>query len=1127
MNRRYIFWMLFVAILVMNANAQFIQQGAKLIGTGAVGNALLGSAVSISSDGNTAIVGGPGDNNNEGAAWIFTRIGGIWSQQGQKLVGTGSVGAAQQGYSVSISADGNTAIFGGWADNNAIGAAWIFVRANGVWTQQGEKLVGSGWVDHPSFGRSVSISANGNTVIVGGPVDEDGDGAAWVFIRNGGIWTQEGAKLMGTGGLSGPHQGTSVSISADGNTAILGGPGDDSPNIGAAWIFTRNGNVWTQQGTKLVGSGFLGDSNQGMSVSISSDGNTAIIGGNIDNQFVGASWVFTRSGGVWTQQGAKLVGTGGSGSRQGYSVSISSDGNTAIVGGPFDSNGGSSWVFVRSGGVWNQQGMKLVGTGGSGSRQGYSVAISSDGNTAIVGGPNDSSNTGAVWVFVKLEITRPRTGELWIAGEQDTIRWTGGQAGQFINIDFINDTTTGLSESIVQNYPADSGKYVWDKADTILTRKCEIYIEDASNPSIYDSSGVFKIKGYVLTRKNSEDNYEAYDNTFDRWAFPNTSLFLWDPNYYSQFNYQGIDTFTNSDYPSWQGQGVFHFAESSDFPDWPSFVNTFGVNVCYLNLSQGIYSLIALRLWWIFKDNWAGSCFGMAISNMLYFSQKQAFINRYANFPDQMFAGFIGATPYVKSVINEIWTHQFGNPFRDYNISIKSKTPNQTLKELKEMLLDKDENMENRCINFYNNTGSGGHAVTPYLVKADPSNPTRYFVYVYDNSRIGNSNSRFIIQTTGSNGNGSWTNIDWPTWGGNTNFYVSDPVTSYLSNATLSKNTDKFANPFVSGPDYIDVWNTLNASIIIKDSNGNQVGYSNNLVIDQMPGAFPFIPSTGSETPPYGYILPTGSYSIEMKDFSDSESDISFFTINSVFDFERYDASSEQDDKLYFDDGLSFYNPDQTIKSINLTNIVNEGKKEKLTSIRAFNMQQNDSVKVLIENTDNFKVISFGSSKNYEIELEFNSGTQLGRFNNPNISLPTNSSHTFLPNWNDLSGSSLKILLDLGNDGTIDDTITVINTVDVDDQGLLLHPSEYNLAQNYPNPFNPTTTIRYSVPKNSLVTLKVYDILGNEITTLVNEEKTIGTFEVKFDASGLASGIYFYQLKADNYSNTKKLILMK
>ncbi|MFX4589172.1 hypothetical protein ABTB15_19525, partial [Acinetobacter baumannii] len=83
------------------------QQGSKLVGTGAVGNANQGRSVSLSADGNTAIVGGYGDNGGAGAAWVFTRSGGSWSQQGSKLVGTGAVGNAQQGVSVSLSADGN------------------------------------------------------------------------------------------------------------------------------------------------------------------------------------------------------------------------------------------------------------------------------------------------------------------------------------------------------------------------------------------------------------------------------------------------------------------------------------------------------------------------------------------------------------------------------------------------------------------------------------------------------------------------------------------------------------------------------------------------------------------------------------------------------------------------------------------------------------------------------------------------------------------------------------------------------------------------------------------------------------------------------------------------------------
>ena len=88
-------------------------------------------------------------------------------------------------------------------------------------------------------------------------------------------------------------------------------------------------------------------------------------------------------------------------------------------------------------------------------------------------------------------------------------------------------------------------------------------------------------------------------------------------------------------------------------------------------------------------------------------------------------------------------------------------------------------------------------------------------------------------------------------------------------------------------------------------------------------------------------------------------------------------------------------------------------------------------------------------------------------------------------------------------------------------------PTDYALYQNYPNPFNPSTTIYYSIPELSLVTLKVYDVLGSEITTLVNEEKLIGSYEVEFNATTLPSGIYFYKLQAGNFVETKKMVLMK
>jgi hypothetical protein len=88
-------------------------------------------------------------------------------------------------------------------------------------------------------------------------------------------------------------------------------------------------------------------------------------------------------------------------------------------------------------------------------------------------------------------------------------------------------------------------------------------------------------------------------------------------------------------------------------------------------------------------------------------------------------------------------------------------------------------------------------------------------------------------------------------------------------------------------------------------------------------------------------------------------------------------------------------------------------------------------------------------------------------------------------------------------------------------------PTDYSLTQNFPNPFNPSTSIKYSIPKVSQVQIKVFDILGNEIETLVNEEKQNGTYELTWYAKGLPSGVYFYQLKAGSYIETRKMVLLK
>jgi hypothetical protein len=377
----------------------FIQNRSKLVGTGATGGGQ-GFGVAISSDGNTLLIGGPWVNGNlaPGAAWVFTRSGGVWSQQAE-LTPSDEMGNGEFGSSVALSSDGNTALIGGPGDNNYAGATWVFTRYGGVWSQQGLKLVGIGATSAAGQGTSVALSGDGNTALTGGPFDNSDGGAVWVFTRAGGVWSQQGSKLVGTGG-SGGEQGWSVALSSDGNTALAGGPADTT-EAGAVWAYSRTAGVWNQQGSKLTPSDEAPSGRFGFSVALSGDGSTALIGGP-GNAGVGAAWVFTNSGGAWSQQGLRLTASDETGAGFfGRSVALSADGNTAVIGGPDDNSyAGAAWVFTRSAGVWNQQGAKLVASDEAGGGElGTSISLSGDGGTAVTGGPDDNSYAGAAWVF--------------------------------------------------------------------------------------------------------------------------------------------------------------------------------------------------------------------------------------------------------------------------------------------------------------------------------------------------------------------------------------------------------------------------------------------------------------------------------------------------------------------------------------------------------------------------------------------------------------------------------------------------------------------------------------------------------------------------------------------------------
>jgi hypothetical protein len=371
------------AVYPVRIDPLIVGSGPALTDSDAAQYDYFGWGVSLS--GNTALIGAPNKANNlgyhTGAAYIFVQSGGAWTQQ-QEL--TASDGASGDQFGTSVSVSGNTALIGAHNKAQFTGAAYIFVASNGVWLQQA-KLTASDGASGDQFGYSVSLS--GNTALVGARLHANNAGAAYVFVRSGNAWTQQ-AKLTASDGASGDYFGWSVSLS--GNTALVGAFGNAS-DAGAAYVFVQSGGVWTQQQELTASDGASGDE-FGWFVSVS--GNTVLVGAPY-HASNGAAYVFVLSNGTWTQQPELTASDGASGDDFGYSVSLS--GNTVLVGAPYHAGNGAAYVFVNSSGAWSQQTELSNNDGASGDEFGYSVSVS--GNTALVGAPFKATATGTVYTY--------------------------------------------------------------------------------------------------------------------------------------------------------------------------------------------------------------------------------------------------------------------------------------------------------------------------------------------------------------------------------------------------------------------------------------------------------------------------------------------------------------------------------------------------------------------------------------------------------------------------------------------------------------------------------------------------------------------------------------------------------
>jgi len=327
-----------------------------------------------------------------------------WPQQ--KVSAADGASSDSFGYSVAVS--GDFAVVGALqatVDGNSYqGAAYVFAKSGGVWTQQ-QKLTASDGTENAQFGKSVAI--DGNTILIGAQSDSTWRGAAYVFTESAGTWTQA-QKLTASDSQTSSYFGGAVAL--QGSVAVVGEYNATIDGViqqGAAYVFTESNGTWTQSQKLIASDGAIQDqfghavALDGATIAISAW--SATINGNVSQ---GALYLFTNSGGSWTQTQKLVVADGQQDDEFGRSIALS--GNDLLVGAAYAAVGsndqqGAVYVFAGDTGTWTQTQKLSASDGAGGDEFGYAMAI--DGSTVVIGAIgaviNDDINAGAAYVFAK------------------------------------------------------------------------------------------------------------------------------------------------------------------------------------------------------------------------------------------------------------------------------------------------------------------------------------------------------------------------------------------------------------------------------------------------------------------------------------------------------------------------------------------------------------------------------------------------------------------------------------------------------------------------------------------------------------------------------------------------------
>ena len=470
---------------------------------------------------------------------------------------------------------------------------------------------------------------------------------------------------------------------------------------------------------------------------------------------------------------------------------------------------------------------------------------------------------------------------------------------------------------------------------------------------------------------------------------------------------------------------VVYFAKSYDFPDWPLFAGTFGVGQCYFSAPPFlIHRPSAVALWGSLKDEWGGSCAGFSASSYCAFDDKDAFTSAYPEVGGFNDLHDLVVNEDTRCLVNRLWVHCFDDNRIDHMRDNLGRRPAETLGDIYEMFLD--EQRDDRYLYIGNNNGSGAHAVNPYRVEKDTLNADIHWVYIYDSNAPDSTARRIAVDSVAN----TWDYSHQWGWGGDSLFFLMDPASTYLALPVLPAEQAFGAARVMaleSPLSFMEVFCDHHTCIAIEDDEGRGIGYADSALFDDFPYGIPIVPPTGGFHPPFGYLIPESEYTVTTHCFSDTVTHVSFFTDSTVYYYQRHDADEHQTDELIYGNSLTITNNDAETKNMQIEAISIHPDNEKAFDVLGYELAGSDSAHFSIHDGSEFDIVNYGGAKIYGLMLRLASESANPFFEHEGVVIPAASSHRITPTWEGLPSEPVKILIDLGNDGTFDDSIYVDN----------------------------------------------------------------------------------------------------